>query len=655
MLRLCPWPTSVLYLDSGQPAAPASASRPRPSPPGVVDLAAAAQHVTLDSLDPATTPGQAYSLRIAPASPSSTTNPGPGTIHIHAGSSAGLRHARATLAQLRRLFPSHSPDSHCPALLISDRPALAVRGVMLDVSRNRVPTMRELFDLAHTLAALKCNHLQLYTEHTFAYTQHHEISAGCGPLTPDEIRRLDAHCRDLGIELAANQNCFGHLARWLRHPRYAHLAETHGDWLFDVWPRSGPFSLCPTDPASLQLVRGWLDELLPCFTSNLVNIGCDETYDVGHGRSRDAVAARGRAAVYLHFVARIADLCRSRGKRPMFWADIALSHPDSVADWPADLLALLWGYEPDSPFERWCESTAHHPAGAWLCPGTSSWRTFTGRTRERTGNLAAAIAAATSPARRPGHIGGFLVCDWGDVGHRQTWPVALFGIAHGLSAAWTGSAHAPTGEPHNPDTLAPAIALHAGLAPASPDLADRLGPWLWNLGDLDQPLRSTCGRLSRPELPDPSPLRNQSALFADLHTPLHLRADVGDPRAWHDALDRVADFRTQLARFARDLSPLIADELTHALDCCDLALRRATARRAAANDASATSPASSVSPVSPAGLAALRAAAPDLLARLDALDADHRRLWTIRSRPGGLDESLAHTRAAREELALTLA
>src|SRR5262249_14644528 len=160
------------------------------------------------------------------------------------------------------------------------------------------------------------NHLQLYTEHTFAYEGHDEVWADFSPVTPAEARELDEYSGKRGVRLAANQNCFGHLHRWLRLQKYAHLAETHGDWVFMEWPRSGPFSLCPIEPGSIELVRDMLGQLLPCFTTPLVNIGCDETFDVGQGRSREAVAARGpggSAAVYFDFVREVARIAHSHG------------------------------------------------------------------------------------------------------------------------------------------------------------------------------------------------------------------------------------------------------------------------------------------------------------------------------------------------------
>ena len=40
-----------------------------------------------------------------------------------------------------------------------------------------------------------------------------------------EYSGLADYAADYGVELAANQNCFGHAERWLRWPEYADLAE----------------------------------------------------------------------------------------------------------------------------------------------------------------------------------------------------------------------------------------------------------------------------------------------------------------------------------------------------------------------------------------------------------------------------------------------
>lgn len=476
-------------------------------------------------------------------------------------------------------------------------PAFATRGVMLDVSRNRVPTMAELRRVVDLIAAHGGNHLQLYTEHTFAYEGHEDVWRGWSPMTPAEVRELDAYADARGVELVANQNCFGHLAHWLRLPAYQHLAETHGDWMFDVWPRSGPFSLCPTDPSSLAFVRDLLSRLLPCFRSRLVNIGCDETYDVGFGRSREEVERRGRAAVYAEFVGKVCGVVRELGSRPMFWADIALHDESALRMLPSEAIALAWGYEPDAPFARWCDAVRGAGEGreVWVCPGTSTWRSITGRTSERRANIAAAARDGLAHGAT-----GFLLCDWGDTGHHQQWPVVEHAIAEGLRAAWTGGRDVPS--------------------PIGPPREPALASWLDELGDADLHLRETCGRLARPELTGPQRLRNQSALFIDLHNHPHDRlTDVAAPPDWERALTTLESLDSRRPRTG---DAQIDAELAHTTAYAIAAARRGFLRRR------------------PGGLT--RADKRDLIARFSAIAAEHARLWRLRSREGGLSASLAH-------------
>jgi hypothetical protein len=510
------------------------------------------------------------------------TLPADGPASISAQHADGVTWALHTLAQLDAAHPGG-----IPAQIVDDSPRFAVRGVMLDVSRDRIPTMREFREIIRTLASLKFNHLQLYTEHTFAYRDHETVWKGWSPLTPDEVRRLDSWCRQAGIELAANQNCFGHMVPWLKHEKYGHLAETHGDWMFDIWPRSGPFSLCPTDPASLRFAEGLLDELLPCFESPWVNIGCDETYDIAYGRSRAAVEEHGRAVIYMNFVNELAGAVRSRGKKTQFWGDIALSHPDAIARAAPDLLPLAWGYEPNSPFEEWDRTLAGREY--WVCPGTSTWRTITGRTSERKGNLAAA-------AQHAKHASGFLVCDWGDSGHQQQWPISLHALADAAQAAWNPAAAT--------DRIAESLHLFS-------DATGRVAAWLDELGDCDLPLRETCGELSHPTR---TRLLNQTALFIDMFKQLDEQTDVGARSAWFETLDRCEDLAASIPAVSNQL---VADELAHTAQYACFAAARGAFRR----DGWSTD------------------SAKRLTEQLRIARTNHARLWRARSREGGLEHS----------------
>ena len=295
---------------------------------------------------------------------------------------------------------------------------------MLDVSRDRVPTLKTLREIVDLLARCRYNQFQLYTEHTFAYAAHPEVWEEADPLTPAEIRKLDAYCQMQGIELVANQNTFGHMERWLTQPRYNPLARFPNGGAVTPWGavKKYPTTLDPANPGSIALVESLFDELLLNFSSPLVNIGCDETFEIEDVEE------------YLGFLLKVCDLARKHGKRPMFWGDIVLKHPEAIARLPKDLIALDWGYEGNHPFDRDCAAFRAAGLDFYVCPGTSSWRSLGGRVENMRENLEAAERAGRLNGAK-----GYMVTDWGDHGHWQPLAASLPGLIMGGAFAASGS------------------------------------------------------------------------------------------------------------------------------------------------------------------------------------------------------------------------
>jgi hexosaminidase len=373
-------------------------------------------------IDPTVARPQGYSLSVAP-----------NEIRIIGNDPTGLENGRRTVAQLRLQY-----GRSMPCMEILDWPDFPIRGVMLDISRDKVPSIATLEKLIDLLARWKINHLQLYIEHTFAYAGHEEVWRDSGALTAAEIQHLDAYCAARGIELAPNQNSFGHMERWLNHPRYLPLAEAP-DGSDTPWGYrwEGPFSLSPTNPGSVALLADLYGQLLPNFSSKWFNVGCDETFDIGQGASKDAVRQRGAGRVYLEFLQKVAALVHQRDHKMMFWGDIIVKHPELIPELPPNVTSMLWGYEATSPLEA--EAKQFKAAGVpfFICPGTSSWCSITGRTDNMLGNIAAACAAG----RNHGAM-GILNTDWGDHGHLQYLPFSYPGFAAGAAMSWCTESNA---------------------------------------------------------------------------------------------------------------------------------------------------------------------------------------------------------------------
>ena len=423
-------------------------------------------------------------------------------------------------------------------------------------------TLRRIVDL---LKICNYNQFQLYTEHAFAYPGHETVWRNASPITPSEIRELDAYCRMNDIELVPNQNSFGHMERWLVHPEYNGLAAMPKGGAVTPWGtvKKDPTTLDPSSPKSLELLSGLYDELLPNFSSRLFNIGCDETFEI-----KDSEA-------YLCFLLKVCGLVRERGFRPMFWGDIILKHPELVERLPKDLIALDWGYEANHPFAD--ETAKFRAAGLdfYVCPGTSSWNSLAGRVENMRENMAVAEAAG----RRNG-AKGFLVTDWGDGGHWQPLAASLPGLILG---GWFAD-HGPKA---NRMDLEEALDSVMGVP---------LGGTLLRLGTLY--LRGGALR------------SNASELFRILSND---RGYSRHPNLTDSVLVEISAVaegcRHAAAAFT---SPTLygpgavwAEEIVYMANLVDAACHRRDERR------------------------------------LKALREEHRRVWLLRNRPGGLEDSLS--------------
>ncbi|MBC2606555.1 beta-N-acetylhexosaminidase [Pelagicoccus albus] len=344
---------------------------------------------------------------------------------------AAAFYAQATLNQIRQ----QSPDTGTlPCLEIEDWPDLKTRGYMLDISRCKVPSMQSLLELVDLLASLKYNQLQLYTEHTFAYQNHRIVWQDASPLTPDEIREIDAYCAARHIELVPNQNSFGHMERWLRHSQYQHLAESPNGFEHPIagWKEFGS-TLKPT-LESAKFVDELFAELLPNFSSQNFNVGGDEPWELGQGFSKELVNNHGKTRVYLDHLLRIQNNVRKYGKRMQFWGDIIINDPQLATELGEDTTALLWGYELDHPFPEQCMAMKNAGVDFYVVPGTSTWNSIGGRLYTSLPN----IDSAAFNAYQHGAV-GLLLTDWGDNGHHQSSLLSIPAILQAASRSWNAS------------------------------------------------------------------------------------------------------------------------------------------------------------------------------------------------------------------------
>ncbi|MHA6631389.1 family 20 glycosylhydrolase [Pseudonocardia sichuanensis] len=536
---------------------------------------------------------------------------------------AGLRYARQTLDQIEA-----DRELAGRAVRVRDRPDFAVRGFMLDISRDRVPTRRALRRYVEILAAARMNQLELYTEHTFAFAGQEAVWAAASPLTGDDMRWLDALCAAHGITLVANQNTLGHMERWLATEPHRDRAEKPEG--FSIGGRHRPPSTLEPTEENAAFAVGLVRELAATVRARRVNIGADEPWELGRGRSAADAADRGVGRVYLDQLLRIATPLLEDGFEVEFWADVLADHPAVARDLPTTgLIPVVWQY--DGPeharaaldraseeqhrqwkidgfdmealaggFRKRAEALTAAGRPFWVAPGTGAWKSFVGRLDNAVENVLDAADAGLEHGAT-----GYVLTSWGDHGHHEpptiTYPPLLLAAA----VSWCV-------ETNRDLDLAAALDRVVFAEDAG------LGAVLTAIGSVAAALDA--------------PILNSSALFTVLFEGGDAAAvPAVTPAALAHAERVLADAAEALAP-ARPAGP-----------DGDIAVRETAQAVELARFAVALLAAGGIAELTPN-------AAVDLLIRLDALLVEQRACWLLSARPGGLDDSLARFAPLRAAL-----
>ncbi|HSF19908.1 MAG TPA: beta-N-acetylhexosaminidase [Vicinamibacteria bacterium] len=335
------------------------------------------------------------------------------TMRVSGEGASGLRYGIETLSQLL----GRSRDVRC--CTIDDAPDLDKRGLLIDISRGKVPTLQTLKGIVDEMVRLKLNLLMLYTEHVFHFRRHPEIGRNASPMEAWEIRELDAYAAERHVELVPTLQSLGHMHQILNLPGFRHLAESEKRW-----------SLSPAREQSYELLSDLYAEYLPNFSSSWFNANCDEPVDLGRGLSKEWAEREGRAAVFASHVRRVKALAAEHGKRTLIWADVVHEHPGVLDQLPDGLILLDWWYEADHDFDR-VQVFADRKIPFLVAAGTSSWNTLF----PRLANAVSNIRGYAEAAKR--HRGvGLLTTDWGDGGHPNLLGNSAHGFAWGAQCAW---------------------------------------------------------------------------------------------------------------------------------------------------------------------------------------------------------------------------
>lgn len=268
---------------------------------------------------------------------------------IAAHTETGLFYAMQTLKQLIRA-------NWKEALLLADYPSFEHRAVYDDISRGPVSTVAYIKEQIERLAELKVNALSFYIEHVVQPISYPDFAPANGKLTIAQIKELSAHAAKYHMELVGSFQSFGHFEKILSLPRYSAMGETST-------------LISPRDPAARQFLASVIGELCDAFSGSYFNVNCDETFDLGKGKSKAYVDSVGAGRYYADHIRFLYDIVKRHNKKLMMWGDIALNHEEILDILPHDITYLTWEYGSQASYDKWIKPFQQRGLPFMVCPG----------------------------------------------------------------------------------------------------------------------------------------------------------------------------------------------------------------------------------------------------------------------------------------------
>jgi hexosaminidase len=241
-------------------------------------------------------------------------------------------------------------------LVIADWPSLPQRVVFDDISRGPISTVAYIKQQIERMAALKLNGLSFYIEHVIQTKSYPDFAPANGKLTIADVKELSAYAAKYHMQLVGSFQSFGHFSNILALPQYQSMGETST-------------TISPLDPKARQFLESVITEMCAAFNSPYFNVNCDETFDLGKGKSKKYTDSVGVAKFYADHLKFLYDVVKKNGKQLMMWGDIALQHEEILDMLPRDIIYMTWEYGDPQSYSKWIDPFVKRNLKFMVCPG----------------------------------------------------------------------------------------------------------------------------------------------------------------------------------------------------------------------------------------------------------------------------------------------
>ncbi|MFZ2657611.1 MAG: family 20 glycosylhydrolase, partial [Victivallales bacterium] len=308
------------------------------------------------------------------------------------------------------------------------------RGLMLDCSRNAVPKLEYLKESLSRLALMGLSHFCLYTEDTYEVIGEPLVGYGRGKYTKIELKEIVDFCEGIGITMFPCIQTLGHLEQVLKYGKYYKHRDT-----------DRVLNAC--DEKTYEFVDKIISEAIGPYKSDLIHLGMDECWGIGRGNAFKENTPIKPLEIYAKHVARVAEICRTKGLKPIIWGDFVIGmsgekemDESEASIIPKHVIMNYWNYY-HSDKQKYLDEINKYKKLDYdpiVSPGLQTW----GRFWINHGMVQKTVKPCMDAVHELG-IKRVLMTMWGDDGHENLFEGDYHSLAYFLSFCLNSS---PTDE-----------------------------------------------------------------------------------------------------------------------------------------------------------------------------------------------------------------
>ena len=180
---------------------------------------------------------------------------------------------------------------------------------MIDTSRCGVPTVASVCEMIDYLAVMGYDMVMLYTEDTVHLENRPYFGYMRGRYELSDLRAIDDHAFEYGIEVIPCLECYGHMGKYL------------------IWKEARPIKdtadvLLAREPATFEFLEELISAVSSCFRSKRIHIGMDEAWDMGRGKFLDLHGYVPAFQIFNEYMKELIKITDKYGLTPMMWSDM---------------------------------------------------------------------------------------------------------------------------------------------------------------------------------------------------------------------------------------------------------------------------------------------------------------------------------------------